>query len=73
MDLEHGDDNAELNNDMVHSLGWRDVTVSVEDSRTKSEKNLLSNINGLVYAGEILAILGPSYVVMNDTCLESKG
>ncbi|KAH0124376.1 putative ABC transporter, partial [Aureobasidium melanogenum] len=47
-------------NDLVHSLSWSNVTLTVEDRSTKQPKNLVSNVGGQVKAGEVLALMGPS-------------
>lgn len=46
----------------VRSFGWRNVTVNVQDRRSKTKKPILSCASGEVGAGEILALMGPSYV-----------
>ena len=49
-----------LINDTIHSLGWRDVTVTVKDRQTKEPVPILSAADGLVKAGQLLALMGPS-------------
>ncbi|KAL9114838.1 MAG: hypothetical protein Q9227_001081 [Pyrenula ochraceoflavens] len=51
---------SHLTNDTVNAFAWRHVTVRVQDRATKQEKAILSDANGLVHAGEVLAIMGPS-------------
>ncbi|KAI4775479.1 putative ABC transporter [Aureobasidium sp. EXF-3400] len=47
-------------NDVVHSLSWSNITLTVEDRSTKQPKDLVSNVNGRIKAGEVLALMGPS-------------
>lgn len=55
-----GGDYAQLTNTNVRSFGWKDVTVTVKDRQTQQPKNLLTDVSGLVKAGELLALMGPS-------------
>ncbi|PNS15068.1 ABC transporter G family member [Sphaceloma murrayae] len=55
-----GADYAQLRNHDIRSFGWKGVTVTVKDRQTQQPKNLLSDVNGLVKAGELLALMGPS-------------
>ncbi|EPE25597.1 P-loop containing nucleoside triphosphate hydrolase [Glarea lozoyensis ATCC 20868] len=48
-----------MNND-VKNFTWKGVTVTVKDSKTGAPKVILDNIDGVVQAGEILALMGPS-------------
>ncbi|KAN0098985.1 P-loop containing nucleoside triphosphate hydrolase protein [Hyaloscypha variabilis] len=57
---QRGHDNSYLENQIVQSLSWKNVTVVVPDRETKQPKEILSAINGEVAAGEMLAIMGPS-------------
>jgi hypothetical protein len=52
---------AHLTNETVHSFSWKDVTVTVNDRATKQPLDILSGINGVVQAGEMLALMGPRY------------
>jgi ABC-type multidrug transport system ATPase subunit len=52
---------AHLTNETVHSFSWKDVTVTVNDRATKQPLEILSGINGVVQAGEMLALMGPRY------------
>ncbi|KAF2453772.1 ABC transporter [Lineolata rhizophorae] len=54
------DDYAHLTNDAVHSYSWEGITVTVNDRNTKSKKQILTDINGFVKEGELLALMGPS-------------
>lgn len=58
-DLEANGDHS-FSNDLIQQLSWRNVTISVKDRKTKTEKNLVENVNGYVQAGEMLALMGPS-------------
>lgn len=56
-----GQDYAHLTNETVHSFSWTDVTVTVKDRATKQPLEILSGVNGVVEAGEMLALMGPRY------------
>lgn len=43
-------------NDLVHSLSWSNVTLTVEDRSTKQPKDLVSNIGGQIKAGKCLIV-----------------
>lgn len=49
-----------FHNRSVRSFLWTGVTVSVKDKHSKRDKNILSNIDGMVKAGEVMAVMGPS-------------
>lgn len=49
-----------LINDIVHSFGWKAMNVTVKDRATKSPLSILTDANGHVEAGEMIAIMGPS-------------
>lgn len=51
---------AHLINDIVQSFGWQSMNVTVKDRVTKQPLSILSDANGLVKAGELIAIMGPS-------------
>jgi ABC-type multidrug transport system fused ATPase/permease subunit len=51
---------AHLVNDIVWSFGWQAMNVTVKDRVTKSPLSILTDANGLVKAGEMIAIMGPS-------------
>jgi ABC-type multidrug transport system ATPase subunit len=55
-----GSDYAHLTNDTVDCFSWQDVTVTVKDRASKQPLAILSGVNGMVEAGEILALMGPS-------------
>jgi phage-related minor tail protein len=57
-----GQDHAHLMNETVQSFAWKDVTVTVKDRATKEPLDILSNISGVVEAGEMIALMGPRYV-----------
>ncbi|PVH81201.1 putative ATP-binding cassette transporter [Cadophora sp. DSE1049] len=52
--------NAHLINDIVQSFGWQGMNVTVKDRVTKQKISILSDVNGIVKAGELIAIMGPS-------------
>ncbi|KAH8909854.1 P-loop containing nucleoside triphosphate hydrolase protein [Coniochaeta sp. PMI_546] len=49
-----------LRNTTVQSISWSNVTVTVKDRETKLPKTIVENAEGIVEAGEILALMGPS-------------
>ncbi|KAH8658047.1 P-loop containing nucleoside triphosphate hydrolase protein [Xylariales sp. PMI_506] len=49
-----------LMNTSVHYITWKGITVTVKDRNTKQSKNIVDNVEGLVEAGELCAIMGPS-------------
>ncbi|KAF4965242.1 hypothetical protein FSARC_6961 [Fusarium sarcochroum] len=49
-----------LLNTTIKNLTWRDVTVTVKDRETKQPKAIVDNVQGIVEAGEICALMGPS-------------
>ncbi|KAF2870169.1 ATP-binding cassette transporter-like protein [Massariosphaeria phaeospora] len=53
-------DYAHLSNNVVQDFSWENITVTVKDRETKQPKEILSGVNGLVQAGEMLALMGPS-------------
>ncbi|KAJ9659565.1 hypothetical protein H2201_007314 [Coniosporium apollinis] len=55
-----GGDYAHLTNTTVQGFGWEGVSVTVKDRVTKQPKIILSDISGVVKAGELLALMGPS-------------
>ncbi|KAJ4407426.1 hypothetical protein N0V91_004010 [Didymella pomorum] len=60
-DVEKGAmDYAHLTNTTVHSFSWENVTVSVKDRKTKQPLDILSGVDGIIEAGEMLALMGPS-------------
>ncbi|KAI9667870.1 MAG: hypothetical protein M1821_000689 [Bathelium mastoideum] len=54
------DGESYLTNDSVQSFSWEDVSVIVKDRQSKLPKQLLQSVNGIVRAGELLALMGPS-------------
>jgi hypothetical protein len=60
-----GGDYAQLTNTNIRSFGWKGVTVTVKDRQSQQPKTILSDINGIVKAGELLALMGPSYVIFH--------
>ena len=51
---------AHLHNEFVQSFAWKAMNVTVRDRVTKDEKFILTDANGLLRGGEMLAIMGPS-------------
>ena len=51
---------AHLQNEFVQSFAWKEMNVSVKDRVTKEEKFILTDANGLMRGGQMLAIMGPS-------------
>ncbi|KAF2858672.1 putative ABC transporter [Piedraia hortae CBS 480.64] len=51
---------VQLTNVDVNSFGWKAVTVTVKDRQSAQPKTILTDINGLVRSGELLALMGPS-------------
>ncbi|RDL37213.1 p-loop containing nucleoside triphosphate hydrolase protein [Venustampulla echinocandica] len=49
-----------LMNYTVQNFVWSGVTVTVNDNKTGQPKAILDNIDGLVEAGEMCALMGPS-------------
>ena len=49
-----------LRNEFVRNFAWEKMNVTVRDRVTKNEKFILTDANGLLRAGEMLAIMGPS-------------
>ncbi|KAK0621462.1 P-loop containing nucleoside triphosphate hydrolase protein [Bombardia bombarda] len=51
---------AHLINTTVRNISWKGATVTVKDRETKLPKNIIENVEGIVEAGEICALMGPS-------------
>jgi hypothetical protein len=58
-DIEKNADYAHLSNSSVRSYAWENVSVAVKDRQTKQQRTILHQCNGVVNAGEMLAIMGP--------------
>ncbi|KAK0267921.1 hypothetical protein LTR91_019984 [Friedmanniomyces endolithicus] len=56
----HGGGYTRLQNAGIRSFGWKGVTVNVNDRHSRAPKAILSDVTGIVKAGEMIAILGPS-------------
>lgn len=57
-----GTEYAHLTNDEVKSFSWENITVTVKDRTSKQPIDLLSNVSGMIEAGEMMALMGPRYV-----------
>lgn len=44
----------------IRSFLWTGITVKVKDRQSKQHKTILSNIDGMVKEGELMAVMGPS-------------
>lgn len=53
-------DDAHLLNNTIRHYSWQGVSVVVKDRKTKQPKAILQNVDGIVEAGEICALMGPS-------------
>ncbi|ELQ42019.1 ATP-binding cassette sub-family G member 2 [Pyricularia oryzae Y34] len=51
---------AHLLNTTVKSISWTNITVKVTDRDTKQPRLILDNVEGIVNAGELVALMGPS-------------
>ncbi|KAJ1323031.1 ATP-binding cassette subfamily G (WHITE) member 2 [Microdochium nivale] len=60
IEMVAGNGHAELTNTYIRSFGWRGISVAVKDRESKRQKEILTEINGSVKAGELLALMGPS-------------
>ncbi|KAF5714965.1 ATP-binding protein cassette [Fusarium mundagurra] len=49
-----------LLNTTIKNFTWSNVTVTVKDRETKQPKAIVDNVEGIVEAGEICALMGPS-------------
>jgi ABC-type multidrug transport system ATPase subunit len=58
-DIENGC-NEHFRNKGVRSFLWTGVTVNVKDRHSKEDKTILSNVDGMVKEGELMAVMGPS-------------
>ena len=63
-----GRDYTQLTNTEIRSFAWEGVTVKVKERQSKKQKTILSDVSGVVKAGELLALMGPSYVTSNTAC-----
>ncbi|OCK75191.1 putative ATP-binding cassette transporter [Lepidopterella palustris CBS 459.81] len=51
---------AHLINNVVHDFSWKNLNVKVKDRKTMKPLSILTDSNGFVEAGEMIAIMGPS-------------
>ncbi|SPO01649.1 related to ATP-binding cassette protein [Cephalotrichum gorgonifer] len=59
-DVEKTAGDVHLQNTTVNNFAWKNITVTVKDHKTKQPKALLNDVNGVLKAGEICALMGPS-------------
>jgi ABC-type multidrug transport system ATPase subunit len=60
-DLELGDPNsAHLVNDLVSNYAWKSIEVKVKDHSSGKPISILTDANGIIHAGEMVALMGPS-------------
>lgn len=58
-DIENGS-HDHFYNKGIRSFLWTGITVKVKDRQSKQRKTILSNIDGMVKEGELMAVMGPS-------------
>ena len=56
------DEDSQLQNRTVKAFLWEGVKVSVKHRHSNEFKDILRDVNGVVAAGNLLAIMGPSCV-----------
>ena len=49
-----------FDNEVVHTLSWSDVSVTVKDRVTKQPLAILHDCHGIAKAGQVTALMGPS-------------
>lgn len=49
-----------LINDIIYCFAWNELNVHVKDRKTKKPLSILTDSNGIIHGGEMLAIMGPS-------------
>ncbi|RDA92394.1 hypothetical protein CP533_4712 [Ophiocordyceps camponoti-saundersi (nom. inval.)] len=49
-----------LLNTSISNISWQGISVTVKDRKTKQPKTILDNVDGIVKAGELCALMGPS-------------
>lgn len=60
-DLELGDPkSAHLANDLVSNYAWKSIEVKVKDRNSGKPISILTDANGIIHAGEMVALMGPS-------------
>lgn len=59
LELNHSE-SGYLANDSVQNFSWHNLQVKVKDRATKAPLSILTEVAGIVNAGEMLAIMGPS-------------
>lgn len=63
-------DDAHLLNNTVRNYSWSGVSVVVKDHKTKKPKTILQDIDGIVEAGEICALVSLFYLLFPFAPLE---
>lgn len=60
-DLELGNlKSAHLANDLVLNYAWKDIEVKVKDHASGRPLSILTDANGIIHGGEMVALMGPS-------------
>ncbi|GAD98658.1 ATP-binding cassette transporter, putative [Paecilomyces variotii No. 5] len=60
-DLELGHTKStHLVNDLVLNYAWKDIEVKVKDRATGNPISILTDANGIIHGGEMVALMGPS-------------
>ncbi|MCJ1438165.1 hypothetical protein MMC27_007552 [Xylographa pallens] len=59
-DIESTSDRSNQQNRTVHTFSWNSLDVSIYDKSIAGHKKILSNVQGSIKAGEVVALMGPS-------------
>ncbi|MCJ1387170.1 hypothetical protein MMC18_000010 [Xylographa bjoerkii] len=59
-DIESTSDRSNQRNRTVHTFSWNSLDVSIYDKSVGGHKTILSNVQGSIKAGEVVALMGPS-------------
>ncbi|MCJ1287520.1 hypothetical protein MMC26_006872 [Xylographa opegraphella] len=59
-DIESTSDRSNQQNRTVHTFSWNALDVSIYDKSIGGHKTILSNVQGSIKAGEVVALMGPS-------------
>jgi hypothetical protein len=61
-DLEKGHElSRHLTNNALTSFSWSNISVTVEDRKTKEPLQILTSSHGSIQAGEVVALMGRKY------------